>query len=196
MILGKMGLKTIVVDQTKEQEIMTCVTRSEEFHGIIQYSHADFTGRTEEILQFQQYDIQFVAYSFEQESLPDSILDGVILVSDFRKKHIESVAEMIQTYEGRKQIILRDVLDKKLGRDYFLRAYADLSVEEEQVFELAFDELDYFYRIRMEHEPIGRLKELSEPYCNLLLRFASDLSELPLKEVKCSFRKLRGGNIY
>lgn len=194
ILLKNLNKKVLVIDDSVDQEVMNCIEKPLDLEGMIHYNQVDYLGGgmySSELLK--EYDIVLQLLSYSEIPEPKEEVQEAIIVTDTKRKNMEGAKNVIMGSGCSKQLIIRDILDKKLGRDYFAKAYlgkenGDSGVSKKDIYEVGFDEMDYCYRIRLEHEVFRRFYSLSADLKEILFQLASELGQMPMKRVKEAYR--------
>lgn len=193
MLLKNMGKKVLVVDNSKDQEVMNCIQKPLDLEGLIHYNQVDYIG--EEISNNEityEYDIILRLLAYSEIPDLDEELQKLIVVTDTKRKSLEGAMQVLINNNFSKQLIIRDVCDGRFGKHYFskvcMNEQAEYAISKRNIYEVDFDELDYYYRIMLEHKVFRRFYSLSRSYKDLLFDLASEISQMPIKSVKKAYK--------
>lgn len=189
-----MGKKVLVVDHSIEQEVMNCIEKPLDLEGMIHYNQVDYIGdgvHSKDLLD--AYDIVLQLLSKSELTLSEEELEQLFIVTDTRRKSLEGAMSLIQNSKLAKQLIIRDICDKRYGKNYFARLYVgkeakECAISRKQIYEIEFDDIDYYYRIQLEHEVFRKFYSLSKGLKELLFSLASEFSQMPMKYVKEAYK--------
>jgi hypothetical protein len=147
----------------------------------------------EEIL----YDYAFILYELEVHEVElyqdiYNTFDYIVVITNLYKKVMDEIAKVIFTYNKQCILIVRDVCNKRLDSNYFIRNYPG-SMELCKVSEIWLDSYDAYYKQCLDFEEVKDFKKISNDMSQTLSHILGGLSIFTIKEINYAIKRLKKG---
>lgn len=195
-ILANLGKRVLVMDYSKEKDIIRCYLIGE---GEKEYFHIwnmDYVSVEEnQSIDREQYDYIFEYFNSEKQDClgEGSQYNGIFIITDFIKDNLSAAGKIMKRYRGDRYLILRDSCSKKIDMQHVFREF--LQIEESVVlyWELELDYYDYTYRTTMTHEVWQGFQKLSKSYRLCLKKVVEIIACPSLEELKQAYKRAERG---
>lgn len=168
-ILTNLGMRVLVIDHSKKQDVMSCYVAPEDRIDFFQYKDVDYASDVKPS-SIDTLEYQYIFLYLDEPIREDINYDGIFVISDFDKNNLKKAGEYVRQNNGKVQFIIRDFCDEKLNKQYIFRECLgmDASALDYNVIEL--DYYDYSYRVSMTHEYYQGFRHISKNYKQCLLK--------------------------
>ncbi len=199
-ILTNLQKKVLIADLTKSTGLAGIRSHPDRFP--VSARGVDYTDERFVTAKGQDcYDFVFVCLITGKGYNGFHLMKQVYYISDTEADHLALAAEEIKSANRISGMILRDFPDHLYSPEYFFRYLAadDYLLNlyrQKRIFLIPLDEQDTEYRLKLQYEPSGKFRDLSEGFVKVLTILAGNLTDCGQKDIVRAFKYAKEGKVH
>lgn len=140
------------------------------------------------------YDCILVDYGFDTLSEGLKFCDKLICVTDQQIFNIDKLKDIRKVKDVSKALVVRDIVNHKIGPDYITEELSLHNLEASEVFSVSLDEYDVSRRLDSQYDDKFIFKKLSKPLKMLIQELSAVICpDIPAKDIEVAYRKAERG---
>lgn len=191
-ILTNLGKHVLVIDHSKDQDVMSCYVQPAETIEFFHYKGVDYTAEIK-ISSINALEYNYIFLYRDEMVREEIIYDGILLVSDFKKNNLKKAGEFAREYKEKVQYILRDYCNDKLNKNHILKECLGVEPDSSDYNVIELDYYDYVYRIALTHEYHQGFRHISKNYKQCLLKITEWMADPAEENLYKAYRLAKRG---
>jgi len=196
-ILNTIGKKVLIIDYSYTDALTTCIPVPEGlnvYDDIIDYRDVDYTKKCFEEDYLNEYDDILINFGFHYIEHVAAVCNYIIYSTDLQKHNIDSLRSIPFIRDGKKQLIIRDMVDSKINPTYIIDLL-QMEFLKDDVYGFELDALDMKYKILIQYDTIFEFKRITKYLKSYLTDTLKKLyPNIAHKELREALKKAERGN--